>query len=206
MQKHKLNCKCPTTLCGYPKGAQQRCRTHVRIDNSWTLFLDRDGIINKKTKTYYLCKWSEFKFIPSFLKTIPHLAKVFGRIIIVTNQRCIAREQITRSKLNLIHKRMIKKIRSVGGKIDKLYYCPHETTENCKCRKPKIGMAKKAKKEFKEINLKKSVMIGDSPADMEFGKKAGMITAFINKKTVKVPKEADFSFTNIGKFYSLLRK
>lgn len=168
-----------------------------KIDSSWTLFLDRDGIINKKVEKGYVCKWRDFKFIPSFLEHIEDLSRMFGHIVIVTNQSCVAKRLISRSQLQAIHRKMLKKIRDAGGRIDKIYYCPHDILDNCNCRKPKIGMALLAKENFKDINLKKSIMLGDSPADMEFGEKTGMVTVLISgKKGVNSSRNADYVVSN----------
>lgn len=177
-----------------------------KIDRSWTLFLDRDGVINRKIENGYVCKWRDFRFIPSFLEHIGRLSTLFGRVIIVTNQRCIAKGLLTRSGLQAIHRKMLKRIRDAGGRIDKIYYCPHETAENCDCRKPKIGMARRAKKDFRDIHFKRSVMAGDSMTDMEFGKKAGMITALIvGKRNMDRSMNADQVLANIGELLNEAR-
>lgn len=177
------------------------------IDTSWTLFLDRDGIINRHLEGTYVLKWNQFEFIPSFLKSISGLGKLFGKIIVVTNQRCVSKRELSAAGLKAIHKKMLAGIKSVGGKIDKIYVCPHGLEADCSCRKPKIGMALKAKKDFKDIDLKKSIVVGNSPSDIEFGKNAGMTTVLISRSAAaRRGKNADYCFTTIGGFYSFLKK
>jgi D-glycero-alpha-D-manno-heptose 1-phosphate guanylyltransferase len=150
------------------------------IDKSWTLFLDRDGVINKKIKNGYVTSINEFEFIEGALESFPALNNHFGRIVVVTNQQCIGKGIIDEDKLNSIHDFMLTEIKKQGGKIDEIYFAPQLATENSEMRKPKTGMAKQAKEDFDEIDFNKSIIVGDSLTDMEFGQNMGMKTVFIN--------------------------
>ncbi len=152
----------------------------LKIDKSWTLFLDRDGVINKRVINDYVLKWEQFEFMPNALKAIKKLSKLFGNMFIITNQQGIGKGLMTKDDLLDIHKKAIDKIEQYGGKIDKIYFCPFKKQDNSFLRKPNIGMALQAKKDYPEINFKKSVMIGDSITDMEFGSKMKMINVFIS--------------------------
>lgn len=158
------------------------------IDNSWTLFLDRDGVINRKLDNDYVKKWSEFEFLPGVLEAIYHFSLIFGRIVVVTNQQGIGKGIYTHEDLSVIHSNMLSEIFVTGGRIDKVYYCPNLVSDNAMDRKPNTGMALKAKKDFPEIEFKKSIMIGDSLSDMEFGKKLEMVTCYITTR-VKMDSE-----------------
>lgn len=177
---------------------------NLNIDKDWTLFLDRDGVINHKIENDYVRKWSQFKFLPGVLKAIKGFSKIFGKIIIVTNQRGIRRRLMTEEDLWEIHENMLKKISRTGGKIDKIYYCPCDIDDNSRGRKPNIGMALQSKKDFPEINFSKSIMVGDSLSDMEFGKKSGMITIFIsnNLSNDLNMDNIDFKFKDLFSVYS----
>ncbi|MBI2092041.1 MAG: HAD-IIIA family hydrolase [Deltaproteobacteria bacterium] len=178
----------------------------LNIDKSWTLFLDRDGIVNKLIVGGYVCKWKEFKFIPAFLKYIGRLSGKFGHIIIVTNQRCIAKRLVSKKGLALIHKKMVSAIKKRGGRVDRLYYCPHEIEDGCSCRKPKIGMLLKAKKAFKNIKFAKSVVIGDFESDMEFARKAGMTGVLISPKTAGIGgTKADYVYEGLEAFWKAIK-
>jgi len=148
-----------------------------------TLFLDRDGVINKKIENDYVRNWEQFEFLPNVIEALKILNSLFDRIIIVTNQRGIGRGLMTEKDLENIHKKMLSVLNKEGIKIDKVYYCPHDyKKETCNCRKPKIGMALLAKKDFPDIDFRDSIMVGDSLSDIEFGKKAGMKSFLIGNK------------------------
>ena len=141
-----------------------------------TLFLDRDGVINKKFDGKYVRNWEEFTFIPNVLSSISKLSRLFNRIIIITNQQGIGKGLMSKNDLLFLHQKMLKKIEKADGKINKIYFCPHLETDNCNCRKPKIGMIEKAIQDFSSINIKKSYLIGDSPSDIKAGERAGLHT------------------------------
>ena len=146
-----------------------------------TLFLDRDGVINKELRDDYVKRWDEFVFEVGALEAIAKLSDIFGRIIIVTNQRGIGIEVMTEDDLSAIHEKMISEIKNVGGRIDAIYYAPAANRSDIR-RKPNATMAFEAKDDFPEIDLTKSVMVGNSISDMEFGRNAGMQTIFIDEK------------------------
>jgi len=152
----------------------------VETSNFDTLFLDRDGVINKKLDGKYVRNWEEFTFIPNVLNYISKLSQLFNRIIIITNQQGISKGIMSKNDLLFLHQKMLNEIEKAGGKINKIYFCPHLETDNCNCRKPRIGMIEKAIKDFPSINIKKSYLIGDSSSDIEAGKKAGLHTVKVD--------------------------
>lgn len=141
-----------------------------------TLFLDRDGVINKKLEGRYVRNWQEFEFMPQALIAMKILSQLFNRIIIITNQQGISKGIMSENDLIILHQTMIENIQQVGGKIDKIYFCPHLEKSKCNCRKPKTGMIENAIKDFPEIRIKKSYLIGDSPSDIVAGKTMGLNT------------------------------
>ena len=151
------------------------------IDQSWTLFLDRDGVINRKREADYVKHWGEFEFLPHVLEGIRELSEIFGKLVIVTNQRGVGRGIMKESDLQDIHARMMEEIETAGGRIDRIYYCTNLVENDIEgCRKPQTGMAMQAKEDFPDIDFERSIMVGDSLSDMEFGKNVGMITAFVS--------------------------
>jgi len=151
------------------------------IDRSWTLFLDRDGIINRKIENGYVLNLQMFEFIEGALEALSILAKIFNRIIIVTNQRGIGKGLMSEKDLENIHNYMLKKVVQARGRIDAIFYCPHDyEKEQCNCRKPKIGMALKAKEIFPEIDFRKTIVVGDSLSDMEFAIGIGGIGIYVS--------------------------
>jgi D-glycero-D-manno-heptose 1,7-bisphosphate phosphatase len=149
------------------------------MPNFDTLFLDRDGVINKKLEGKYVRNFSEFEFMPGALDSISKLSNLFNRILIVTNQQGIAKGIMSEADLNILHTQMQERIEKLGGKINKIYYCPHLQDMHCICRKPKSGMIEQAIIDFPEISIKNSYLIGDSDSDIKAGKK-------MNLNTVKV--------------------
>lgn len=150
------------------------------------IFLDRDGVINKKMpEGDYVKAWEEFYFLPGAFEALRILKQNNFLNIIITNQRCIAKRIITEDKLKKIHQNMLREITRYGGGIDAIYFCPHEIFENCDCRKPKPGMIIKAINDFKnrgiDINLKNSYMIGDSKTDILTGKAVGLNTIKVSE-------------------------
>jgi histidinol-phosphate phosphatase family protein len=150
----------------------------TQIDNSWTLFLDRDGVINHEKHKDYVYNYEEFKFYDGIPEALKILASRFGLIIIVTNQKGIGKGLMTDADLQDIHDRMTQDIQAAGGRIDKIYYCP-ALNDDAACRKPNPGMALEAAKDYPEIDLRKSLIVGNNISDMEFGRNAGMRTVFV---------------------------
>lgn len=160
------------------------------------VFLDRDGVINKKApEGDYIKNWGEFKFLPNVKETIKRLNKAGFLVIIITNQQGIAKGLMAEEDLKDIHTQMSKELKKSGAKIDGIYYCPHGEKDNCICRKPKPGMFLNAIKDFKsrgiEIDLEKSYMMGDSEKDIIAGKIMGLKTIKLGKylKEVDIVKD-----------------
>lgn len=156
------------------------------IDNSWSLFLDRDGVINHEKKDDYVLNWNEFRFYENVHHALELLSGIFGTIVMVTNQRGVGRGLMTDTDLHHIHTNMLSAISGKLGRIDKVYYCSN-TDNACFDRKPNPGMAFQAKKDFDNIDFSKSIMVGNKLSDMQFGKNAGMYTVFVATTNPEVP-------------------
>ncbi len=169
----------------------------LNIDKTWTLFLDRDGVINKKLENDYVKNWIEFEFLAGVFEALAFLDKLFGRIVVVTNQQGIGKKLYRIEDLELIHGNMLYEIKYHGGRIDKVYFSPHLDAEKHPTRKPGIGMALNARADFPEIDFSKSIIIGDSMSDMEFGRGAGMKTIYISDTPKQDPK-IDFNFGSLN--------
>ena len=171
------------------------------MDSDWTLFLDRDGVINVKLDADYVKTWNEFQFLPEVLPALAQAAKAFKTIVIVTNQQGVGKGLMTTEALNDIHHKMKDAIEAQGGRIDQIYFCPDLAHTGSQSRKPAIGMAKAAQAEFPQIDFAKSIIIGDSESDMEFGANAGMFRCFIARdlpdRLSIGAKLADFSYLNL---------
>ena len=170
------------------------------IDNSWSLFLDRDGVINEKLENDYVKNWGEFKFKGGVLQAIAGLGKIFGRVFVVTNQRGVGLGLMTEEILNEIHEKMLSEVVKVSGRIDKIYYCT-ATDQSAECRKPNNGMGLKAKNDYPEIEFSKSIMVGDTISDIGFGKNLGMKTVFIRNGNETVESDNLLIFESLFSFY-----
>lgn len=138
------------------------------------VFLDRDGVINQKAAEHdYIRRCEDFHLLPGAAKAIQLLNQHCYKVIIVTNQRGIARGMMTEDDLSYIHEKMNHDLKKQNAFIDRIYYCPHDVTANCTCRKPRIGMFLQAALEF-DIAKETSFMIGDSISDIEAGVNFGI--------------------------------
>ena len=151
------------------------------IDRGWTLFLDRDGVINVESVGSYITEWGEFNFHDGALDAIKTLSQAFGHVIVVSNQRGVGRGIMTMDALRDIHSNMSDAIERNGGRINKVYACT-STTDEDRNRKPNVGMGLQAQEDFPLIDFKRSVMVGNSISDMEFGKRLSMHTVFLTTK------------------------
>jgi histidinol-phosphate phosphatase family protein len=173
---------------------------NLNISKEWTLFLDRDGVINHRLVDDYVKTWEDFRFLDGVLEAMKTFNQIFGKIVVVTNQQGVGKGLMKAETLEEIHRKMILEVNDHGGRIDKIYYCPDLRTSGSFNRKPQVGMGLKAKKDFSQINFKKSIMAGDSLSDMEFGKRLKMNTVWIstdNLQPSKNPKFIDFAFDSL---------
>ena len=152
-------------------------------------FLDRDGVINKERRDY-VKDISEFEIIDGALEAIKLIKENGFYVVIITNQSAINRGIISVEKLFSIHKFLSDKLLvDYKTRIDGIYFCPHTPEENCMCRKPKSGLFLQAAKEL-DIELEKSVMIGDSQKDIDAAQSVGCKAVLIknNERLIDIVK------------------
>jgi D-glycero-D-manno-heptose 1,7-bisphosphate phosphatase len=173
------------------------------VDKTWTLFLDRDGVINERIMGGYVTNPSEFHFLDLVPNAISRLNKKFNLTLVVTNQQGIAKNIMTSCNLEEVHRYMIERLNQVGAKIDKVYNAPGFKSEENSIRKPNPGMAIMAQKDYPEIVFEKSIMIGDTDSDIKFGKNLGMKT--VRVKTIEpINIEADLTVESLYEFSKLI--
>jgi histidinol-phosphate phosphatase family protein len=137
------------------------------------VFLDRDGVVNMKPPPGdYVRQWSDFRLVPTIAGWIRLFNVLDFPVIVVTNQRGIARGLMSREDVEKIHTNMVAELAALGARIDDIFYCPHDNGE-CECRKPKTGMVEQAQAKW-DIDLAGSLMIGDSDKDAELAANCGM--------------------------------
>jgi D-glycero-D-manno-heptose 1,7-bisphosphate phosphatase len=135
------------------------------------VFLDRDGVINRKAPDgEYVTSWEQFEFLPGALDGLKRLAGSAMTIVITTNQRGIALGRMSREDLEDIHQRMRRTVTQAGGRIDAIYHCPHDV--GCYCRKPEVGMFERAARDLR-LSLAHTAVIGDSLSDMLAAERIG---------------------------------
>lgn len=142
-----------------------------------TIFLDRDGVINRNREDY-VKSWEEFEFLPNSLKALRLLTTAGYQLIVITNQACINKELISSDILDAIHRQMVIEIENAGGRVRAIYYCPHRGDEGCDCRKPRPGMLIQAASEH-AIDLSSAYFIGDSMRDIAAGQQVGCRTCLV---------------------------
>ena len=143
---------------------------------SRAVFLDRDGTMAPDIP--YCSRPEDFNLFPESAKAIRRLKANGFKVIVITNQSGVARGYFSEDTLMKIHEKMERELSREDAHLDGIYYCPHHPDEGCECRKPKPQMILRAAQEH-GINLLKSVMIGNSSADIEAGKAAGCKTILI---------------------------
>ena len=140
-------------------------------------FLDRDGVINRKAASEgeYVTHWERMQILPGVAEAIALLNRAGYLVIVVSNQRSVAKGLVTAADLDVLHRRMCDELARAGARIDAVYYCPHELQPPCGCRKPQPGMLLQASRTH-NLKLSASWMIGDSDTDIDAGKNAGCRT------------------------------
>lgn len=174
------------------------------LDKSWTLFLDRDGVINVRLIGDYIKQTDEFELLPGVACSIAKANHLFSRVLVVTNQQGIGKGLMTERNLFEIHAYCSELLKAENARIDKYYFAPDLASDNSDLRKPGTGMAHLAKADFPEIDFRKSVMVGDSDSDIEFGKKLGMKTVFIRHNSTAEHETADLTCDSLESFINLM--
>jgi len=171
-----------------------------------TIFLGRDGVINKNIGSY-ITKWRQFKFMPHILSVLKIFKQRGYRVIVVTNQGAIGEGLMTKDDLLGIHTRMLRGIINGGGRIHQIYVCPHTIEDDCHCRKPRSEMFIQAKKNYPMIDFNKSFMIGDSWFDMDAAASLGIKTCMLIDKLTdlhRCQREPDFCISDISQALKLV--
>jgi len=137
-------------------------------------FLDRDGVLNRKApEGHYITTPDDLELLEGALDGLKRLADLGLRLIVVTNQRGVARGLISAEALEAIHARLRRELAAGGVRLDGIYVCPH-AKDACECRKPLPGLLLQALKDYPEIDASRSVLFGDSASDVEAARRAGV--------------------------------
>jgi D-glycero-D-manno-heptose 1,7-bisphosphate phosphatase len=137
------------------------------------VFLDRDGVINVKAPPgQYINTWDEFRLIPEIVDWIRLFNALDLLVVVVTNQRGVARGVTSETALEEIHGQMLSELARRGARIDAIFVCPHEA-DTCDCRKPEPGLVYRAQGRW-DIDLPESLLIGDSDTDAQLAARCGL--------------------------------
>jgi histidinol-phosphate phosphatase family protein len=136
------------------------------------IFLDRDGVLIEN-RDQYVQSWADVQIYSGVLSTLARLADLEYKVILVTNQSAVGRGIITHHEADDINERLVGVIKAAGGKIDRVYMCPHTPQAKCRCRKPEPGMFIDAAVDL-NLDLSKSIMVGDAASDLVAANAAGI--------------------------------
>jgi D-glycero-D-manno-heptose 1,7-bisphosphate phosphatase len=168
----------------YSVGSHERLpMTNDFLSRAPTIFLDRDGVLNKKMpRAQYVCSWKDWIWLPGVREALALLKEAGYRVILITNQPGITRGFMTEEDLSAIHQKMKEEVRAADGEIFAIYHCPHGWDEGCECRKPRPGMLFNAQRDH-HIDLSRTYFIGDDERDTEAGIAAGCKTLSVSEDT-----------------------
>jgi len=164
------------------KAVQEASRAVLQADAD-TLFLDRDGVLNRLLPGDYVRSWAQWEWMPGVLGELARWSAKFRHIVLVTNQRGVGKGLMTDADLSRIHAQMMTEILEAGGRIDLILTCTALSEEDPR-RKPNPGMFMETQALFPDIDAKSSVLLGDSPSDAAFAANCGMRFILLNPEAV----------------------
>jgi D-glycero-D-manno-heptose 1,7-bisphosphate phosphatase len=154
------------------------------------IFLDRDGVINLRRPGDYVLKWSQFVFVPGIRAALKQLSTLGLPMILISNQAAVGKGLLDVSGLQEITERMNDELAGDGTMLSAAYYCIHRTDENCVCRKPKPALLRAAAEDY-NVNLGRSIFIGDSDTDVQAARAAGCLPVLFGSEKELKPSASD---------------
>jgi D-glycero-D-manno-heptose 1,7-bisphosphate phosphatase len=155
----------------------------VGPDGRWTVFLDRDGTINRKApEGDYVRSPEAVVLLDGAAAAIARLRSAGARVVVVTNQRGVAQGRMSLADLAAVHQRLGRELAASGTQVDAIYACPHQVG-SCECRKPGPGLFLQAVDDDPLIDLGGSAIVGDSSSDIQAGARFGMVTVLLKDPT-----------------------
>ena len=136
------------------------------------IFIDRDGVINRRRPGDYVLEWSQFFFIPGIREALNQIASLGLPMIVISNQAAVGKGLLDRAGLQEITAQMHRALAADGTFLAAAYYCTHRPDEDCVCRKPKPALLFRAAEDF-NVDLGRSIFIGDSDTDIQAARMAG---------------------------------
>jgi D-glycero-D-manno-heptose 1,7-bisphosphate phosphatase len=183
---------------------KKRKMMNFQFNKEWTLFLDRDGVINERIIDDYVMDPKDLILTPNLIQALVVFTQHFNKIFVVSNQQCVGKGLCNLETIENVHGALNDILLKEKILISEFLVCPHKATDNCHCRKPKSGLALQAQSKYPDIDFLKSVMVGDMLSDMKFGKNLGMTTIYVGDQKVpnfnEIEKYTDYFFINLYEF------
>lgn len=175
----------------------------------WALFLDRDGVLNRRLPDDYVKNPEDFRWCQGLPKALKLLSACFDPILVVTNQQGLGKGLMQEAELGRIHDNMRAEAEAAGGRLDRIYFCGDLSGSGSSCRKPAIGMGLQAKRDFPALSFRRSIMVGDTLSDMKFGKRLKMKTVLIDpgfELAREHPRLVDMRFADLAGFVAYIQE
>jgi histidinol-phosphate phosphatase family protein len=151
-------------------------------------FLDRDGVLNRRAPEHdYVKSPAEFAWLPGAREGVRRLNREGWLVLVVTNQRGVARGLMTAQDVEAIHERAERDLEEIGAHVDAFYYCPHGDEDACVCRKPQPGLILRAAQDW-NVDLAVSFLVGDDERDVLAAERAGV-------RAYRMPTDGDLAQT-----------
>ena len=145
-----------------------------RAGREWCLFLDRDGVINRRIEGGYVRGWGGFEWLPQVPLALKMLREWAPRLVVVTNQQGIGKGLMSAEDVESIHHHVRVELATKAVSIDAIQVCPHLESAGCACRKPRTGLIIGWLHDHPDIDPSLSVMVGDSQSDLELAKRVSV--------------------------------
>jgi histidinol-phosphate phosphatase family protein len=177
--RHELHCYWSEHRYYSVGGHERLPLTEAFLARRPAVILDRDGVLNvRPPRAEYVTRPEEFRWLPGAMESLRRFREAGWRVIVVSNQAGIARGALTEADLKAVNDRMCAEAEAAGGKIEKIYHCPHGWDEGCSCRKPRPGMLLSAQRDF-HLDLTRTTFIGDDERDREAAEACGCGSALV---------------------------
>lgn len=147
-----------------------------RVDREWCLFVDRDGVINRRIVGDYVRRREDFEWLPGARCALAELRKWVPHLVVVTNQQGVGKGLMSAEDLVGIHRHLQAELAPDSVAIDAFQVCPHLESAGCACRKPRPGLVLEWLDRHPHTDASLSVMVGDSPSDLEMAANVARVT------------------------------
>ncbi len=166
---------------------------------SKTILLDRDGVLNRDLPGS-VCRAEQLEILPRSLTALRLLTESGYRILVLTNQACVGRGELSWRELENIHRKLAQHVAAAGGRIDDFFVCPHLSTEQCSCRKPAPGLISQARQKW-GFDPTATCLVGDDSRDIHAALTAGCIPVLVLTGKGQLTRRA---FPDVAVFADLL--